>query len=95
MAEKRNLINIQDTIGSSSQVVLEYNSKRTYLLIQNNDPDNSIYLTFGEDATLANGVRIGPNLAYEPPYEVISQVNIISTGEASPIVVVTNIEAQV
>lgn len=94
MAEKRDLQNIADTVGTTTVEALAKNSKRTYLLIQNKSAANDLYLTFGEDATVSNGLLIPPGVAYEPPYEVVSSVNLISDSAGTDYLVITNVGAE-
>lgn len=88
MAEKRNLTNTFGQANGTNQEVLAYDARRQYLLIQNKSDEN-LYVTFGETATLTNGLIIYPNTAYEPPYEVVSSVNMITAGLTVDYTVVT------
>lgn len=94
MAEKRDLQNISDTVGTTTVEALAKNNKRTYLMVQNKSASNNLYLVFGADATVADGILIPPGVAYEPPYEVISSVNLIADGAGTDYVVVTNVGAE-
>lgn len=94
MAEKRNLQNISDTVGTTSVEALTLNNKRTYLMVQNKSAVNNLYLVFGETATVALGILIPPGVAYEPPYEVISAVHLIADNAATDYVIVTNVGAE-
>lgn len=48
------------TVGLTSAALLAANANRQYLLVQNNDTANNIFVQFGSAATVAAGVRIIP-----------------------------------
>ena len=52
--------NQNKSVGTGSAQLLAANPNRQYLLIQNNDPANEIYIAFGKAATTTAGVRIIP-----------------------------------
>lgn len=53
--------------GQASVAVCAKNSTRSYLLVQNRDPSNSVYLCFGSlnAATVGNGILIAPGTNFE------------------------------
>jgi hypothetical protein len=57
--------NTQKTVTNASASLLAQNLARKYLLIQNKDASGDIYINFGAAATVANGLKIAPNGAYE------------------------------
>ncbi len=53
-------------LAAGSSQLLAANTKRRYLLIQNNDANGILYLGLdGNPATVAGGVRVEPGFAYE------------------------------
>lgn len=80
MAEKRKLENTSGQVGTTSVEVLPENYSRKYLLIQNKSTTDALYVTFKNDASISNGLRIDPGAAYEPPYEVISRVSLLGAA---------------
>lgn len=53
-------------VGTVDTGLLAANALRRYLLVQNNDPANAIYINLtGNAATVANGIRIAPLGALE------------------------------
>lgn len=75
--------NLQKTVGVASAQLLAANAARQYLLIQNNDAANAIWVAFGKAATLAAGVRIIAGGAYE-------LVGIVTTQEVRAIAISSN-----
>lgn len=73
-------------VNTTAQELLPVNSYRTYLLIQNNG-NGSIYINFTGTATVANGIKIDAEEAYEPAAVPSNAISIISDGSASVIVV--------
>lgn len=56
----------QATVASLSGQIFAPNSARRYLLVQNNDATGIVYVNLsGADATLGNGVKIGPGESLE------------------------------
>lgn len=89
MAEKRTLVNSSGTANGNNSEVLAKDTKRQYLLIQNKSDTENLFVAFDQAATIANGLVIYPNTAYEPPYEVISGVNLITEGLDCDYVIIT------
>jgi hypothetical protein len=52
-------------IGLASQIIIPSNPLRTYVLIQNKDAVNDMFINFGNDATTFNGIIIIPRGNYE------------------------------
>lgn len=57
--------NLQKTVTNASTSLVAANATRDYLLIQNKDAAGIIYIAFGVEATVLNGVRIAPGGSYE------------------------------
>lgn len=82
-------------IGTASVNLLMNNQLRTYLLIQNLDPVNDLFVSYGKDAVLNQSERItaGNILEYtggapSGSHVPSDSINIIASGAATPIVVV-------
>lgn len=70
----------------SKQAVIG-NSLRNYLLIQNNSA-STIYVAFGNTATVFNGVKITAGGYYEPYKTPTNSINIIAAVADSNVVIV-------
>lgn len=90
MAEKRKLANQGGTVSTTSVKILDYFTNRSYLLVQNKSETAKLYLSFGKAATVDNGIMIAPGTAYEPPFEVMSEVHIISDEADTDYVYIIN-----
>jgi len=51
-------------VGSSTTEILAANANRKYALITN-DGAETVYLSFGDDAVMHEGLPLGPGVAYE------------------------------
>lgn len=58
-------INTPFIVGAASQMILPANPLRTYLLIQNKNVANNMFVNFGTEATVFNGIIIIPLGNYE------------------------------
>lgn len=88
MAEKRNLSNVSGAASDVTAEVLGREPGRKYLLIQNTDATDTLYVQFGAVATLADGLQLAPGEKYEPPGEVVSSVNVIAEATKVPTYVI-------
>lgn len=81
--------NSQKTVTNASAQLVAANPSRAYLLIQNNDATGIVYVAFGAEATVANGVRIAPGGSYELNCNILTgQVNAIGSIASNTNVVV-------
>lgn len=49
------------TVNATDTTIANANTNRNFLLIQNNDPTNAIYVKFGGAASVGGGILIAPN----------------------------------
>lgn len=71
------------SVGVTSALLLAANASRSYLVIQNQDAANPIYLNFGGTAAANNGslkIPAGGNYVVENGYIPTSAINAIATG---------------
>lgn len=68
------------TTGSTS--ILAANANRQFLVLQNNDPSNSVWVNFGSAATVATGIKIGPGQDYPCP-GIVPTTGIFAIGLAA------------
>ncbi|MDD2932748.1 MAG: hypothetical protein PHO76_02575 [Methylotenera sp.] len=57
--------NTQKTVTNASTEMVAANASRSYLLIQNKDTAGNIYINFGAEATVGNGLKIDAGGSYE------------------------------
>lgn len=71
-------------------VLLALNGDRRYLLVQNRDPLNSVYLTLdGSAPTVAGGIKVEPGGALElAGYAPISEIQAIADGAGASVIAV-------
>lgn len=70
------LKNKVSTVGTSGFTLLQPNSERRYLLIQNASETATIQVSFDSSISIANGVVIPPLGAYEP---LVAPTGIVAT----------------
>lgn len=75
----------QITVTNVDAIYSAANSARRYLLIQNNDATQTIYLSFGAPATALNGIRILPASGYFQDTGIVSSqdIHLLSSGAAN------------
>ena len=60
-----NLTHAVVTAGAVTGVLLAAQAQRKYLRVQNDDGANTIWIKFGADAVLNEGIRLGPGESLE------------------------------
>lgn len=81
-----NFSNVPLNIGIASVRVLlkpSAGSRRVYLMIVNTDPANTLFVNFGQDATLLNGVPLVPNFGAWEFNTTVPQDDIYLIGSAA------------
>lgn len=79
--------NTDITVTNVSQEFAAQDEGRKSLIIQNNDPIGTIYVSFSTAATLLNGIKIPPGGYFEPNVVPRSAINIIGSAAVNSNVV--------
>lgn len=78
----------QVIVTNADQLVINANPLRKYLLVQNNDPTNAIYVQFNAPADAANGVKVAAGVSWELHRNVhTGDVHVIGAVASNPNVV--------
>lgn len=84
----QNISNFSFIAMSVSQVILQYNSKRSYLLLQNNGASD-VRVAFGRTADLTSGLVLSAGGGfYEPILGTVQSVHGISAAGDSQVTVI-------
>lgn len=89
VANNANLTNAAFTAGVATAEISAADAKRDYLLVQNNDATDDMFVQFGAAATLTTGVKIPAGGFYEPLTVPRNSVNVIGSAAGVTSVIVT------
>lgn len=71
----------------AGSIYLSYNENRVYLIIQNQDTANNLYITFVGGGAISRGIRIAPGGYYEPFISPKNSVNAYFDGGGNGFIV--------